>query len=176
MDMMVIPNRVRLVAVMSALALALGLLTLALLAKPTQAQAQTEHFDERAPLSLQFEHPCTGEEIFLEGFFHTSGTVTRDAAGNLHVQVHSTFVGQGVSITSGAKYVAHEVSSPHFNVRDTVDPAQEANFTDTLTFHFIRQGSPTPEDDFMLFFLNHLTVNPNNEVTSDVLVDRVECK
>ncbi len=48
--MATIPTRVRIVVVVSALTFAAGLLTLALMAQPTQAQAQTQSFNERFPV------------------------------------------------------------------------------------------------------------------------------
>jgi hypothetical protein len=65
--MIVIPNRVSVVAAMSALGLAVGLLTLALLASPAQTQAETTTDHVRDTFNGFFINPCTGEELFLEG-------------------------------------------------------------------------------------------------------------
>ena len=93
--MIVIPNRVRVVVVVSALALAAGLLTLALLAKPTQAQAETITSTERLPLNNTYFNPCTGEEFHIEGTVHLVQHRTIDENGTDHVQVHSNTQGRG---------------------------------------------------------------------------------
>jgi hypothetical protein len=81
--MVIIQTRVRVVVVVSGLALAAGLLTLALLAKPAQAQAQRD----RVPVVFDFLNPCTGESVVFNGtvqVFSTSrkmqtvGCISRD--------------------------------------------------------------------------------------------------
>ena len=173
--MIVIPNRGRVVAVMLALALAGGLLALALLAKPTQAQAQTENFNERIPLTIITTNECTAEAISVEGTVHVVGTTTQDAAGNLHVQGHTNFVGEGVGITSGAEYIVREVQTTHGNVHDFEGDQAPATFTQPYTLHVIRKGSATPEDDFLIHTLFHITVNANGEVTAEVVEESFEC-
>jgi hypothetical protein len=170
--MIAIPNRVRVVVVVSALALAAGLLTLALLAKPTQAQAQSDTLNERVPLALTVNNPCTGEEVFIEGTDHLVFHRTVDANGGFHVKVHSNFEGQGVS-PSGAKYVLHTSANNRFYFR--AESAENDTFTDT--FKIIRQGSATPEaDDFELKLTFHVTINANGEVTAIVDKYEAECK
>jgi hypothetical protein len=176
MDVMVIPNRVRVVAAMSALGLAVGLLTLALLAKPTQANAQTEHFNEWVPIASLIANECTGEPVSIEGTVHVVGTTTQDAAGGTHVQGHTNFVGQGVGIASGAEYVVREVQNTHGNIHDFEGDQAPANFTQPYTFHVIRKGSAMPEDDFLLHMVFHITVNANGEVTSEVGEESIECQ
>jgi hypothetical protein len=106
MDMMVIPNRVRVVAVMSALALADGLLTLARLAKPTQAQtkgAVTEQFPVEFTLDAS---ACAGELIDIKGTLHTVNHFTDLGDGQYHVNSHFNLAGvKGVGQSTGEKYV-----------------------------------------------------------------------
>jgi len=110
--MVAMPNRVKVVVVMSALALAAGLLALALGAKPTQAQAETDTFNERVPIEGVFFNPCTGEFVTYEGTLHQVFHVTEDPSGVAHFKGHSKTQVQGVS-TSGAKYVAHQTENDY---------------------------------------------------------------
>ena len=69
--MFVMPKRVRVVVVVATLACAAGLLMLALMAKPTQAQAQNDTTNERIPFANNSFDPCLGEE-FLSRVLCTS--------------------------------------------------------------------------------------------------------
>ncbi len=170
--MVVIPTRVRVVVVVVS-ALAAGLLTLALLAKPTQAQAETGTFSAHAPLDSGIVNPCTGELVFLEGFGQFVSHATIDENGGHHLKMHVTLHGQGVS-ASGAKYVWHE----SFNQYLYFSPEESAdNITLAVSFRVIRQGSATPEDDFIGKAVVHFTRNANGEVTAEVIkVEPAECK
>ena len=171
--MLIIPARMRVLVVMvSALALAAGLLTLALLAKPAQAQAQPEHVAEHTPFTFEQDNPCTGEVILVEGRAHVVGHYTEDASGGQHFVLESHSQGRGVS-TSGAKYTLSSGSPQTHNVK--VDAAAEA-FTWTDRVIFNRQGSDTPGDDFQGHFVFHATVNANGELT--VVFERAdfECR
>ena len=117
--MMVIPNRGRVVAVISALALAGGLLTLALLAKPSQAQgngAVSEQLPQEFTLNAT---ECAGELINVTGTLHTVNHFvgerdpeTGDPVGQYHINSHFNFQnGKGVGLDpdtgepNGNKYV-----------------------------------------------------------------------
>jgi hypothetical protein len=170
---MVIPNHVRVVAVISALVLAGGLLTLALLAKPSQAQAQTERSNEWVPIDGVIDNPCTGELVSYQGTVHVVSTITQDEGGNLHFQGHTNLVGgEGVGLTSGAEYVVRERSSFHSNRHDFESDQAPANFTQVYTLQFTREGSPTAEDDFLVNTFIQFTQNANGEVTA--VVDKFE--
>ena len=94
--MMAIPNRVRVLALMLALALVGGLLTLALLAKPSQAKPPTDN-ENRGAETFREGHAftigaiaCTGEYIQLTGtahlvgqYFETDGGYHWTSRGNL---------------------------------------------------------------------------------------------
>jgi hypothetical protein len=122
MDMMVIPNRGRLVAVISALALAVGLLTLALLAKPAQAQTNGA-VSERFPIDQVIDgSACAGEDILVEGTLHTVNHFTLQDDGTYHVNSHFNFAGvKGVGLTSGDNYV---VSASEVIVENRVQSGQ----------------------------------------------------
>jgi hypothetical protein len=92
--MIVIPNRGRILAVMLALALAGGLLTLTLLAKPTQAQPPTDNENRGAGThrdAIGFvidTTDCTGELIQLTGTLHTADQFF-ETDGGYHFSIHS---------------------------------------------------------------------------------------
>jgi hypothetical protein len=169
--MVAMPNRVKVVVVMSALALAAGLLALALEAKPTQAQAEIiERINDRDTIEGELFNECKGEFVSYEGTSHFVLHIKEDASGGFHIKAHTNIQVHGVS-TSGAKYVAHEIDNSHNFFSESAD-----NFTFTQTAQFIRQGSETSEDDFQAKGLTHVTVNANGEVTSSFEELEIECK
>jgi hypothetical protein len=106
MDMMVIPNRARVVAVMLALAFAGGLLTLALLAKPTQAQGQGAVSEQFPAVFTLDASACAGELIDVEGTLHTVNHVTDLGDGAYHINSHFNVANlQGTGRTTGGNYV-----------------------------------------------------------------------
>jgi hypothetical protein len=167
--MVVIPNRVRVVVVLSALALAVGLLTLALPASPAQAQPD-QMFNERLPFAFTTVHSCTNEEVSIEGTQHLIFFTNEDANGGFHFKGHNNLQATGVS-ASGAKYVIRESLNNHNNFNEFSESA--SNFTMTDSFHMIRQGPATAtEDEIVVKVVFHVTVNANGEVTS--VVDQFE--
>jgi hypothetical protein len=163
--MVVMTTRGRAVVLVVALALAASLLTLAVvLAKPAQAQPD-QIINERQLVALTIVNPCTGEEVFVEGTQHINFHFYEDATGGSHFKGHNNLQATGVS-DIGAKYIVHDSVNSH----DKFDVFSESasNFTFTWTEHFIRQGSATPTDDFVIKFVTHVTMNANGEVTSVV--------
>jgi hypothetical protein len=106
MDMMVIPNRGKVLAVIWALALAGGLLSLALLAKPAQAQSQGAT-SEQLPVDFVIDMAaCGGELIQVTGTFHTVNHFRLQEDGTYHANSHFNLAGvKGVGLTSGDNYV-----------------------------------------------------------------------
>ena len=111
--MMIIPNRGRVVAVISALALAGGLLTLALLAKATQAQPPTDNENQKGAVVEEFPIAFTldttqcvgGELIDITGTVHAV-THFVPVKGGFHTTSHINFVnGRGVGQTTGDEYI-----------------------------------------------------------------------
>jgi hypothetical protein len=146
----------------SALALAAGLLTLTLLAKPAQAQAETFTDTFQGPLTRLVTNPCTGEEVLLEGTQNLVVHTTIDANGGFHFLTRGNAEVQGES-ASGVKYVAHQT----LQERSNSESATTLTFTNNL--QVIRQGSATPTpDDFVIKQVTHVTVNANGEITSVV--------
>jgi hypothetical protein len=109
--MMIIPNRVRVLAVMLALALAGGLLTLALLAKPSQAQPPTDNENrgansDRFEIGVDFDvSDCQGGSIQLTGTVNSVDRYYENDKG-YHLLFHANFAnGRGVGIPSGEEYI-----------------------------------------------------------------------
>jgi hypothetical protein len=123
-------------------------------------------------IALTIGDPCTGEQIFFEGTQHIRSSSLEDGNGGFHVQGYIGLQAKGVS-DSGANYVVHESLPTHYNFSVFVEG--ESNITFTTTYHFIRQGSDTPFDDYLLKSVNHATVNANGEVTSVVSEFEAEC-
>jgi hypothetical protein len=157
--MVVIPNRVRVVLVVSALALAAGLLTLASLANPAQAKAENFMDTDQSPTSVTLFSSCTGELVFIEGTSNLVSHTTIDGNGMVHTRYHQTVQGQGEGDISGAKYVYNSV----YNY-DVYSTGVNYNFTNTHNIKLISQDSAT--DDMNIKLLTHVTVNDQGEVTA----------
>jgi hypothetical protein len=156
--MVVIPNRVRVVLVVSALALAAGLLALA---SPTQAQSSTT---ERVPFSQDYFNACTGEVFHIDGTILTVSHYTIDPNGGQHIQYVENTQGTGENLTTGAEYTYNNKRHGQFNY-----------FSDSLTYYdsyvvtMRRQGSTTPDDDLKVTIWIKQTVNANGELTTQIL-------
>jgi hypothetical protein len=173
MDMTVIANRWRVLALMFALVLAGGLLTLALLEKPAQAQAETITSTDEYTFD-EFLEDCTGELVELAGTQHIVAHSTLDATGALHTKYHVVTQGRGVS-DSGAKYIVINTDNVEENI--TLPPEEvQRTITNPGMFKLIRQGSSTPADDQYVNYLLHVTVNANGEVTAVVSSFDFGCK
>jgi hypothetical protein len=162
--MIVIPNSVRVVAVISALALAGGLLTLALLVKPAQAQAETITDTDRSTFNKPWIS-CTGEEVLIQGISQTVAHTTTDENGVFHTVTTSNVKGHGES--ASAKYVFNSTFHSHENI--TGEPGDNYNGTFMQTVKLIRQGSDTTTDDLEARLFMHMTLNDQGEVTSEVI-------
>jgi hypothetical protein len=113
MDMTVIRNRVRVLAVILALALAGGLLTLALLAKPSQAQDQGAT-SEKFPITggIIDASACTGELIELTGTMHIVNHSMDLGDGQYYITSHFNLAGvKAVGQTTGDEYVVPAAST-----------------------------------------------------------------
>jgi hypothetical protein len=157
--------------VVSALAVAAGLLTLALLDKPAQARAETTTTQDRNTFN-QVLNICSGEFVQIQGTLHAVAHTTTDETGVRHSTFHFNIQGRGKS-ASGAKYVFKQVFTSHDNVTGVAGD----NFTVTFmqTVRFIRQGSTTPTDDFKSRALIYVTLNDQGELTAEVDKFESEC-
>ena len=172
--MVVIPNRVRLVMVVSALALAAGLLTLSLLSKPAQGQAETTTTTERVPFSEDFYNACTGEVFHIDGTILTVGHTTIDGNGNQHFQYVNNTKGTGESLTTGAEYAfsreTHGQQNYFFG-----DSYTSYTYYDSYDVTMTRKGSSTPDDDIKITISIKQTINANGELTTQIVKSEFSC-
>jgi hypothetical protein len=154
--MLVIPTRVTVVVVISALVLAAGLLTLALLTQPTPAQATSERIaiGPEPVTHPGLLNPCNGEVVVItgdvRGYFQTVQTPT----GKTFTKVHTVFKGIGVG-SEGNTYT--------FNQIHTQVIAGEAPFTVTTQILLTSEGSSV---NFALNQQSH--VSPNGDAHTTV--------
>jgi hypothetical protein len=142
--MIAIPNRVTVVAVMLALALAGGLVTLALLAKPTQAQPPTDNENQKGAVVEHFPYVYTldttncvgGEVIDITGTMHTV-THFVPVQGGYHTTFTFHINGRGVGQTTGDEYAISATSQSVVNFLPTGDTLSG----DTLIDITIGKGS-----------------------------------
>jgi hypothetical protein len=186
MDKMVIPNRVRVVALMLALALAGGLLTLALLAKPSQAQPPTDK--ENSGVSEQVEigfgldaTDCAGEVVYVTGTMHIvnhfvgevdpEGTPVPPYHNNYHINLMNvTAVGE----TSGAEY---RVPAAYNSVAISIPASGQVNTGDVTIQRVIQQGSGSASGAEELFTaVVHYIVYDDGTVKAEVVQVQFECK
>ena len=165
---MVIPNRGRVLAVIWALALAVGLLTLALLAKPAQAQSQGAT-SERLPIGFTLDaSTCTGELIELTGTMHIVNHFRLQEDGSYHIISQMNLAGvKAVGQTTGDEYVVpakstaveHSVSSGQTIFGDArmdlvIGKGQSPDQVATSQVHYIVEvvdGEPTVKVETLRF-------------------------
>ena len=169
--MVVIPNRVRVVMVVSALALAAGLLALASLATPTQAQSSTT---ERLPFSQDYLNSCAGELFHIDGTILTVGHHTIDGNGGQHFQYVSNTKGTGESLTTGAEYAFKE--RIHGQQNYFGEFGESYTYYSSFVVTMRRQGSTTPDDDLEVTISIKQTVNANGELTTEIVKSEFSCK
>ena len=167
--MLVIPNRVRVVAVMLALALVGGLLTLTLLAKPSQAKPPTDN-ENRGAETFREGHAftidaidCTGEEIQLTGTAHLVSQYF-ETDGGYHFTLRSNLSNTtGVGLTSGEEYIvtstggftenfvpAGDLVSGNVSSSVVIGKGQADDQVATMLVHYIIEvvdGEPTVKVD-----------------------------
>jgi hypothetical protein len=153
--------------VVSALALAAGLLALASLATPTQAESSTT---ERVPYSNDYYNVCTGETFHMDGTLLTVGHVTTDENGGQHLQFVENIKGTGENLTTGAEYAFN--SKYHGQANYFGGPyTYYVSFVMTMS----RQGSTTPDDDWKVTISLKQTINANGELTTEIVNSEFNC-
>ena len=168
--MMVIPNRARVVAVISTLALAGGLLTLALLAKPAQAQGQGAVV-EQFPIDFAIDmSACGGGEVInVTGTLHTVNHFTVQEDGTYHVNSHFNFAGvKGVGLTTGDNYV---VPASGNTVENFVQPGQIV--TGTVDINLIIGKGQLPNQ--VALARVHYVISPEGEIKVETVNFHFEC-
>jgi hypothetical protein len=148
----------------------LGLL-LPLLLQPAAVIAALE-YNERVPLHDDFD-ACTGERILIDGVQHVVGRFTEDAAGHLHFGFTRNTYGIGIGQASGAVYrLIDAVSRASLEV-----PASGViTLTEEYQSRLLRQGESAPNDDSLIHFLSHITINANGDVAVSVEIRDAVCR
>ena len=167
---MVIPNRGRVVALLSALALAGGLLTLALLAKPAQAQTSGAS-SEQFPVEFTTDATeCAGELIDITGTLHVVSHFTAQEDGTYHVNTHFNFAGvKGVGRTTGETYVVPATGAA---VENFVQPGQIVSGTVDVNL-IIGQGNLP---DQVAVIRLHYIIGPDGEIKVENSTFHFECR
>jgi hypothetical protein len=173
MDMMVIPNRVRVLAVMLALALAGGLFSLVLLSKHTQAQPPTDKEKgavvETFPIDLSIDtSTCVnGELIDYTGTMHTV-THFVPVRGGYHVTITFHVNARGVGQTTGDEYVMSSTSQIVENFLPTGDTV---NGTMIIQTDIGKGSSP----DRVYFAQGRYILTEDGVVKAEVIQYGVQC-
>ena len=138
--------------------LAAELVLLSLLIAPLWAATSTT-----IPLEVIRSGDCTGEDVELSGTIHLVSQTQRDGSEVGHFNYQNV---SGVGLTSGNTYRA-----------STVDTFRlEAPFpSDIHSVRSLRLISPGPEDDLLVMFLFHITVDANGEITAEVEDVTIQC-
>jgi hypothetical protein len=146
--------------VVSALALAAGLLALASLSKPAQAQSDTT---SRVEFKQGYYNVCADEVFNISGTILTVGHHTIDGNGGQHFQYVENTQGTGESLTTGAEYAYKNVRHGQVNwLGDTF------TYYDSYIVTMRRQGSTTPDDDFKVTIWIKQTLT-NGELTTQIV-------
>jgi hypothetical protein len=151
------------------LSLAVVGMTLALAAGMALAQATTDTFNEKVPLNLIVDNPCTGEPLQLTGELHILFLVTNDANGGFHVQTQ--FQPQGVSgtgLVSGEQYRGVGVTREEFNAQQ----GELREYTLVDRFYLVSMG---PSDNLLATTTIHVTFNANGEPTAELVRLDTKC-
>jgi hypothetical protein len=179
MDMIVIPNRGKVVALITALALAGGLLTLALLAKPTQAQPPTANENgavvEDFPYEVSLDAAeCTGEVINIEGTMHTVTNFVRVQGGYHYHVTFSLANARGVGLDpqtlepTGSEYVFHSSITSVENFLPTGDSVAGDVHSETAT----GEGS---SPDLVFYATGHYILTEDGVVKMEVGQFSLKC-
>jgi hypothetical protein len=111
---------------------------------------------------------CTGEVLAATARSHELAAVTEDAAGGVHVKIHSQVHLTATSELTGAQYSGSGIINQ--TVFDRGDGHVE---TFQLTFTLIGHGSVPNEVATILF---HVRVLPDGTVTSTIDTFRIHCQ
>ena len=139
-------------------ALALALVWLGLVSPPLWAATSTT-----IPLDFIRSGDCTGEDVELSGEIHLVSQLQSDGSEVGHFNYQGV---SGVGLTSGTTYRASTVD----NFR--LAAPFPSDITSVRTLHLI---SPGPEDNLLVRFLFHITVNANGETTVEIEDVDIEC-
>lgn len=138
---------------------------------PATVMAALE-YNERVPLNDDFD-TCTGEQVTMNGFQHIVGRLTTDDAGRLHFGFTRNTYGVGVGQSSGAAYRLIDTVS-RANVE--IPAGGVITFSEGYQSRLLRQGEGAPNDDTMIHFVSHITINANGDVIASVEITQVVCR
>jgi len=172
--MMIIPNRGRVVAVISALALAGGLLTLVLLAKPTQAQPPTDNENrgatsEQFPTDFVLAPDCFGEEIEVTGTVHVVNQFVPVQGGYHLTSTFNLMNMKGVGLTTGDQYV---VNAQGENIVDNFLPTGD-DVSGSVTIGMVVSKGSSPNQNYQAVL--RYIINEDGTVKLEVRPDHIEC-
>ena len=88
---------------------------------------------------------------------------------------HSNISGRGAS-PSGAKYVAVNQLNLIVNLTQSETEPGAVTGTDESHILVLRQGEDAPEEDFIMRYITHITINANGELTAVVDFLDTECR
>ena len=139
--------------------LAIALVCLSLVSSPLWAATSTT-----IPFEAIRSGDCTGEDVELSGTIHLVSQLQSDGSevGQINYQGVS-----GVGLTSGTTYRASSVD--HFRLGAPFP-------SDITSVRSVRLISPGAEDNLLVRFLFHITVNANGETTAEVREVNMECE
>jgi hypothetical protein len=139
--------------------LAVALVWLSLMSAPVWAATSTT-----IPLDGVRSADCTGEDVELSGTFHLVSQLQSDGSEVGHINFQGV---SGVGLTSGTKYRASSVDS--FRLAAPFP-------SDITSVRSLRLISPGPEDNLLVMFLFHITVNANGETTAEIEDVNIKCE
>jgi hypothetical protein len=126
-------------------------------------------FNQDIPISFVDFSPCTGELISFSGTIHVVERETVDGSGGIQIGIHENYQGvTGVGLTTGTVYHAPGVLN------------QQLNFTNgatTQTFtEDVRYIAPGRDNNLLVHYNQHITINPDGTVTAFVDNVRITCQ
>ena len=163
-------NPVRVLALISALALAGGLLTLSLLAKPTQAQSQGA-VSEQFPVDFVIDaSACAGELIHVTGTLHTVNHFRLQEDGTYHANSQFNLAGvKGVGLTSEDTYV---IPASGAVVENFVQSGQTV--TGTVDINLVIGKGKIPNQ--VALARVHYVISPEGEIKVETISFHFKCQ
>lgn len=146
-------------------------LSLTLLSISAMAQATTFTRTDTFPISSTISVTGCLDSVAVEGVARVVTHSTVSSSGEVNVRQGINFIGRGISLTTGARYVVKSVLEGGSRF-DSLDSAP-FNMTTTGNSYFIGQGQVP---DLIERNMAHTTINANGEVTSMRIESSIECR
>lgn len=142
-----------------------AVIALVLLSRGASAEVVTNMF---VPLNATVNNACTGEPVTLTGELHVLASI-QETGNGLRISMHTQPVGAtGTGSVSGATYHATGITRQFIFLDGP--PPQDRTFVNN--FYIIGEGSAP---NFMVHTTIHLTVDADNNVTTNVLNTNTSC-